>query len=431
MTVLPNLQVKPNRFFGKYVVLAAFTLAIFGWGVGFYGPPIFLYSVVERTGWSLGFVSGVVTVHFLVGALVIANLPLLYKRFGLPRVTSSGALSLAVGILEWSLATEQWQLVIAALLTGAGWVTMGAAALNAIVSPWFVRTRPAALSTAYNGASIGGVILSPVWAALIAHYSFTFAAVLIGTAMVLVVLTLSFSIFSKTPDLLGQAPDGDVPGRACANGSGLPTARPLAGPLLWRDRAFLTLAAGMALGLFAQIGLVAHLYSVLVPALGERTAGFAMALATACAVGGRILVGRTMPERADRRLVTSVSYGVQLAGSLVLLASGGERVPLLIVGIVLFGAGIGNATSLPPLIAQKEFADADVQRVVSLIVAVGQATYAFAPVGFGLLRGFAPQVLGFPAAGIAALFFAVAVIQGLAIASFLAGRHMPDRRNKD
>lgn len=38
----------------------------------------------------------------------------------------------------------------------------------------------------------------------------------------------------------------------------------LLGALLWRNRAFLDLASGMALGLFAQIGLLAHLYSLLV-----------------------------------------------------------------------------------------------------------------------------------------------------------------------
>jgi hypothetical protein len=29
--------------------------------------------------------SSAVTVHFLVGAVVVANLPALYRRFGLPR----------------------------------------------------------------------------------------------------------------------------------------------------------------------------------------------------------------------------------------------------------------------------------------------------------------------------------------------------------
>ena len=37
---------------------AAFVGAIFGWGVGFYGPPVFLHAVLERTGWPLTLVSG-------------------------------------------------------------------------------------------------------------------------------------------------------------------------------------------------------------------------------------------------------------------------------------------------------------------------------------------------------------------------------------
>jgi hypothetical protein len=97
-------------------------------------------------------------------------------------------------------------------------------------------------------------------------------------------------------------------------------------------------------------------------------------------------------------------------------------VPLVLVGVLLFGAGIGNATSLPPLIAQVEFVPEDVPRVVSLIVATAQAAYAFAPAAFGLIREFAP-VAGGADAGAAPLVFAAAALgQGLAIAAFLLGR---------
>ena len=57
---------------------------------------------------------------------------------------------------------------------------MSAAALNAIVSPWFVRSRPAALAMAYNGGSIGGVIFSPLWVAAIGALGFPLAAAAIG-----------------------------------------------------------------------------------------------------------------------------------------------------------------------------------------------------------------------------------------------------------
>ena len=415
------------KFFGWRVVAGAFVLAIFGWGVGFYGPPVFLHVVAERTGWPVALVSGAVTCHFLAGAFAVANLPRLYRWIGLPLTTSLGALALALGIFGWAEAATPRQLFLAAFFSGIGWVSMSAAALNAIVAPWFVRSRPAALTMAYNGASIGGIVFSPLWVALIARLGFAEAAGLVGIVMLAVIWLLSCTVFSRTPESLRQTPDGDGRGKASANAAA--TARaPLPGRLLWRDRRFLTLAAGMALGLFAQIGLIAHLFSLLVPALGAQAAGLAMGMATAFAIAGRSLVGWLMPTHADRRLVASASYGVQIAGSLVFILAGGTDIPLLLTGVALFGAGIGNATSMPPLIAQVEFAKEDVQRVVSQIVAAAQASYAFAPAAFGAIRALSPPASA-TAPEHATLFFAVAAsVQLAAIGCFMLGRGPePDR----
>src|SRR5215813_13956240 len=103
-------------FFGWRVVAGAFVLAACGWGMGFYGPPIFLHAVQEARGFPLAIVSTAVTMHFLVGAAMVANLPALYRRFGLPAVTRAGALALAAGVLGWALATSPWQLFAATIL---------------------------------------------------------------------------------------------------------------------------------------------------------------------------------------------------------------------------------------------------------------------------------------------------------------------------
>jgi MFS family permease len=143
-------------------------------------------------------------------------------------------------------------------------------------------------------------------------------------------------------------------------------------------------------------------------------------LATAAAIAGRTLVGWMMPSKTDRRLVACASYAMQIAGSIAFIMAAGESAPLLLVGVVLFGAGIGNATSLPPLIAQVEFVKDDVQRAVALIVAIGQGSYAFAPAAFGLIRELSPSAA---APGAAPIFFAAAaLIQALAIGALLAGR---------
>ncbi|MBO1014911.1 MFS transporter [Achromobacter sp. SD115] len=410
-----------RKFFGWTVLCATFALAVFGWGVGFYGPPVFLHAVAQRTGWGVALVSGAVTLHFLCGTVVVANLPRLYRRCGVPAVTLGGAVLLALGVGGWATAAQPWQLYASALFSGMGWVTLGAAAVNALISPWFVRQRPAALGMAYNGASVGGIVFSPLWVYLISHAGFAQAALWVGVAMVAVIAVLACKVFAVTPQQLGQHPDGAL-GPTQAPAAAISAATPAPVVDLWRNRPFLTLAAGMALGLFAQIGLIAHLLSLLAPLLGAQTAGLAMGMATAAAIGGRTLVGWLMPAGADRRKVACVAYAIQIAGSLVLMLAA-EHAWAIWLGVLLFGSGIGNATSLPPLIAQTEFAREDTQRVVPLIVAMSQGAYAFAPALFGLLRAWSEQA-GQPLLWFLAL---AASLQAAAIVSFALGRTTPAR----
>jgi Major Facilitator Superfamily len=407
---------RTGTFYGWRLVAGAFVLAVFGWGIGFYGPPVFLHAIQATRDWPLAFVSTAVTVHFLIGALVAANLPALHRRFGIARVTKAGAVFIATGILGWANAATAWQLLCAALLSGLGWAAMSAAAINAIVSPWFVHARPAALSMAYNGGSVGGVVFSPLWVAAIGALGFPAAATAIAAVAVLTIWCLADLLLSRTPEQMGLMPDGAPCAPALRRAASAATRRDAVTP--WRDVTFLTLAAGMTLGLFAQIGLIAHLFSLLAPTLGAQPAGWALGLATALAIGGRTAVGWLMPAGADRRLVACASYAVQAAGSLAFILAGGASVPLLLAGVLLFGVGIGNATSLPPLIAQTEFAKDDVARVVALIVGVSQAGYAFAPAAFGLIRDLVPV-----GSGSTAVFAAATLLQGLAIGAFLFGRH--------
>jgi hypothetical protein len=416
---LPRASAQQNseRFYGWRVVAGAFTVAVFGWGLGFYGPPIYLQAAHEARGWSLTLVSTAISAHYLLGAVVVANLPRLYRHFGIASVAKFGSLSLALGILGWALADQPWQLFAATIFSGAGWAAMGPATVNAVVAPWFVRTRPAALSSAYNGASVGGIIFSPLWVVSIGFLGFPMAAALIGLTAIVTIWVLAEMLFRKTPEEMGLFPDGLDPVPVA---DAMPSSRELAGSELWGDFRFLTLALGMALGLFAQIGLLSQLFSLLVPPLGAQLAGIALGAATAAAISGRTLVGWLMPANADRRLIASCSYAVQIAGLMAFLLASGDNVYSLLAGIVLFGLGIGNATSLPPLIAQSEFTKSDVSRVVPLIVAVSQAAYAFAPAMFGFIREFSPYGTANGAEPV--LFSIAALIQAAAIAMFLMGR---------
>jgi MFS family permease len=422
----------PRLFFGWRVVGAAFTLAMFAWGISFYGPPIYLQVLHTSRGWPVSVVSGAITAHFLLGVAVVANLAALHRRFGLVAVTRAGALLTAVGLLGWAFAAAPWQLYLAAPVSGAGWALTSGAALNAMVSPWFARRRPAALGVAFNGASMGGVIFSPLWVVLIASLGFHAAAGLVAASVIGVTWVLSRLYLSRTPASMGLLPDGDLAPQQVGSAEAAPRgtdAAALRNP--WRDQRFLTLVAATTFGFVAQVGLVAHLFSLLVPTLGAGGAGLTMGGVTVCAVGGRSLLGAVMPPGADRRVVAAVNAGMQAIGSVVLLCAG-SSVPLLLFGCALFGLGLGNSTSLPPLIAQVEFRSADVARVVGLVTAISQAGYAFAPAAFGLLRdlgatGFSINegILPFAAAALVQLASAVALLLGRRSAK--TASHAPQR----
>jgi hypothetical protein len=109
-------------------------------------------------------------------------------------------------------------------------------------------------------------------------------------------------------------------------------------------------------------------------------------------------------------------------GSLAFLFAAGGNLSLLFLGILLFGAGIGNNTSLPPLIAQAEFNKEDVSRVVPLIVAISQGTYAFAPAAFGFFRALGSQWSSISEGAAPWVFICATFIQAAAAATFLIGR---------
>jgi len=390
-------------FFGWKVVWAAFLVAVFSWGTGFYGPSVFLQTLHASHGWPIATISAAITVHFLFSAALVAYLPEAHRRFGIAGVTQVAVAFAALGVVGWANAREPWQLFPAALLSGAGWAATSGAAINGMVAPWFEKERPQALSLAFNGASIGGLIFTPLWVALIARFGFPLAATMVGAAVVTILWPVAAYFLRPRP--VGPGPTASRPQADHQREAAAPT---MSRADLIGDRRFATMSAAFALGLFAQIGLFAHLVTRLAPEFGSAGAAWAVSLTTVSAVVGRTLLAWVLGER-DRRMAAAVNFTVQACGTVLLTLGGGA--PALLGGCVLFGLGVGNLISLPPLIAQKEFAAADVGRVVALITAINQAVFAFAPAVIGALRDLeGGYTIGFAVAALVQVAAAVTVL---------------------
>lgn len=410
----------PISFFGKTVIVSAFVLSLFGWGVGHYGPSVFLHMVIVRTGWSLGLVSSAVTFHFLVGAIVVTQFPKIHRYFGVHGTVILGAITLGLGIVGWSIASTPFQLFLSAAVTGSSWVLLSAVTVNAIVSTWYEVGRPKALSAAYNGAPIGGMLFTPLWSVLTVLIGFKWASVLVAVTMIAVLTALAFWVFSKKPSDFDQMVDGGPLDRT--NSLGQATSRPdLPGGKLWRSYKFQTLGIAMAAGLFAQIGMIAHLFSLLVPRFGETKASFLMGAVTGCGILGRTIIANFLNGPTDRRFLSAASYLVQATGTGLILFWGGSSDIFLALGLFLFGSGLGNASSIAPLVAQRDFSKADVMRVVAFVVAFAQAIYSFAPAIFSYVLESSQSLNMQVGVGTDLFFTSVLFVQLLAAFSIVLG----------
>src|SRR5262245_59549083 len=196
-------------FRGWYVVGAAFLIAVWSWGLAFYGLGIYLVALGREHGWSIAAISVAITTYYLMGAGATASVGGAMRRIGAHRVVAAGVIAMAAGVAALGSIDALWQLYLALASMALGWSAMSGAAINILVAPWFERKRGVAVSLALTGASGGGVIVAPALLALIAHLGFAPALRVAALAMAAMLLPVTALVLRRSPGELGLRPDGD------------------------------------------------------------------------------------------------------------------------------------------------------------------------------------------------------------------------------
>jgi MFS family permease len=375
---------KTGIYNGWVVVGAAFLIALFGWGIGFYGPGIYLVALHQRHGWPTAGISSAITMYYLLGAALILFVGAAFERLGARSVVSAGAIAMACGAVLLTLLSRPWHVYAAFAVMSFGWAAMSGAAINIIVAPWFDKRRGLAISLALNGASAGGIVIAPLLVFLIGRLDFTAAVATVAALMIAIVLpAAALALRQKHPDERDIADAGGDPTRAQTSTPVSARVPPWKPSVVLRSRRFQSISISFALGLIAQVGFLTHQVAYLSPVLGPIATAWAVSLTTFSAVTGRLLVGLIV-DKLDRRVVACGNFLVQSTGTALLAAN--PSALMLYLGCVLFGLGLGNLISLPGLIVQQEFPRQHFSRIIGLTVAINQFSFAFGPGLLGLLQ---------------------------------------------
>jgi MFS family permease len=371
-------------YHGWLVVAAAFLVALYGFGLGFYGPGIYLVALKALHGWPTRELSSAITAYYVLGAtLLFFWVGPLFDRHGARKVVLVGTVAMACGVMLLAHVTRPWHVYAAFAVMSVGWATMSGAAINIIVAPWFDRRRGLAVSWALNGASAGGIIIAPLLTFLTARFGFVFAMVSVSASMLATLIPVAMAVLRPR----GTEEYDPVECTAGSDKARFSTASAAEASLrlttLLRSGVFISISVPFALGLTAQVGFLTHQIGFLSPSIGTVAAGWAVSLTTFAAVLGRVATGH-IADRYDRRAVACVNFMVQMLG-MAILATATEPA-MLYIGCALFGLGVGNTTSLPGLLVQQEFPKQHFARIVSLVVAINQFSFAFGPSLLGQLE---------------------------------------------
>ena len=153
---------------------------------------------------------------FSSGAIVVANVPALYRRFGLPAVTKAGALALARGVFGWAMRPRRGSCSprpCSAAPAGPRWAAPPSMRSSRPGSCARGRPRSARPITARASAAL---IFSPLWVTAIA-LGFPARRAAIGVVTLVVDVGAGRAASFRARRSRWAAPDGDAPGAPAAS----------------------------------------------------------------------------------------------------------------------------------------------------------------------------------------------------------------------
>ena len=198
--------IRQRIFYGYIIVAACFIVLYMLWGMVLNTLPIFLKPIVEDMDWG----RGPFLVALICGAIgTTVSAPIagrMLDRVGARPVMGAGAAIIGIGLMTGSRINHLWQLYTVFAFVGCGLMCATIIPCSLIIGNWFVSRRGTAMSAAFVGTSVGGMIMSPVADWIIQNYGWRTAFAFSGISILVIVLPVIFLLIRTSPSEMGLEP---------------------------------------------------------------------------------------------------------------------------------------------------------------------------------------------------------------------------------
>ena len=364
-----RLNLKPPQvFYGWWIVVACFVIALYMAGVVFYGFTAIFEPIAEEFGWSYTQISIAASIRGLEVGLLAPVVGILVDRWGPRKLIFGGLLITGLGLILLSQVTSIGMFYVSFILMSIGISSCGISVTVTAVANWFRRRVGLATGIMICGYGASGVLV-PVMVGLIDTYQWRTAMIILALGMLVICLPLALVVRHK-PEQYGYLPDGEESGTAIAaerllappeSEVSISTRQALKAPAFWY----------ITLGLLPQYIAVPAVITHVMPYLSSI--GFTRAMsglvATAIpllSIGGRFGFG-WLADKYEKKRLSAVALLLFMLGLICFEYTSVGLVGLLVPFLILFGVGYGGNVTMLGVLVREYFGRGNFGTIIGLM----------------------------------------------------------------
>src|SRR3954454_21731025 len=306
-------------FYGWYMVGAGSALQFLQSALMTQSFGAYVAVLQAERGWSKTALSGAAALQQMETALLGPFIGWFMDRFGPQGIIRVGIVMFGLGLILLSYTDTLPTFYAAFLVIALGASFCGMFPINTALIHWFERWRARALSSMSIGLALGGVSV-PLVAWSLQTFGWRGTAFSSGVIAIVAGLPLAM-VIRRRPEDHGETVDGVPPQVHLASGEAPPPdpRRDFTAAEAVRTPAFWLLSLGHGFALFVVHAVTVHAIAHLKEGLGYslEQAALVISLVTLAQVGG-VVIGWTIGDRYDKRLIAAACMLMHMAGLLML-----------------------------------------------------------------------------------------------------------------
>lgn len=347
-------QKRHTIFYGWWVVVASFLIAVYTGGVIYFGFTAIFEPIQNEFGWSYAQISLAASLRGLEMGLLTLIMGVFVDRWRPRKLMFGGSIIIGLGLLLLNTVNSLIMFYVAFIVIAIGMSNRSSTVKNTALANWFRKKVALASGIVAAGSAVGGFLV-PAVTTLVDTLEWRKAMVVFALGMWSIGLPLSLLMRHK-PEQYGYLPDGEL------NIPSLNDKRPalaqktevnISGKQAIKSRAFWHISLAMMCQTFLSSAVVTHVMPYLDSIGLARTTASLVAMSIPLAsIGGRLGFG-LMGDIFNKKRLSAIGFALMSLGLIFFTLIPNGSMWLLIPSLLFFGTDWGaNVTTRPALLRE-------------------------------------------------------------------------------